>query len=166
MPLSPLALPNLTRPVSHLQGLGPTYHLSHHNQSRAGITGEVPKEIRTLLGLWTLRLMFQAIDGSKRYKTSLIGSHIKTTHLDQTNGKVTTCPRSMQGIFWDKLQLQDQFTRIFLLDTASRRIFYSTHDELCEHVLFMGHKELKTFLFQGMTHDFNPVIRYDLEFLC
>lgn len=72
----------------------------------------------------------------------------------------------MQGIFWDKLQLQDQFTRIFLLDTASRRIFYSTHDELCEHVLFMGHKELKTFLFQGMTHDFNPVIRYDLEFLC
>lgn len=96
------------------------------------------------------------IYGSKRYKTSLIGSHIKNTHLDQTNGRVTTYPKSMQGIFWDKLQLQDQFTRIFLLETASRRIFYSTHDELCEHVLFMGHKELKTFFVSRHDSWFQP----------
>lgn len=116
------------------------------------------------------------IHGSKRNKTLITGilllPKIKQKHLDWTNGRfwwfITTHLKSMQGTFWDIVQLQGWF-RSFSLETNSGRFFfYSTHDEhnASMHCAWDMGKKRFFFCFQDVTRDFDPVRRYDLEVLC
>lgn len=105
------------------------------------------------------------IHGSTRNKTLITGTlllpKIKQKHLDRTNGRfwwsITTHLKSMQGIFWDIVQLQGQF-RIFSLETNWGRFFlqHSWWAVPCQHALCMRYGEEKIFLFSRHDSWFQP----------